>query len=147
MKCLDSDYALAVGKLQPSLIHGFHDHGLSRKVVTVGRPSLIQVTLFTNRHLPNVTFKVGAGRLLIGFWKHHSKDTPTSTTPRTNNDGTPLKYSGQTSTAMGDEGIDLVHIEVDGVGGSVGCAVGVIVVHTPVVASNREGADRVLLAS
>lgn len=65
---------------------------------------------------------------------------------RKNNDDTPLQYSGQTATFMLNEGIALVHIEVYGVGGNVGYVVDVHVAHAPVVASNREGVEKVRLS-
>ena len=62
----------------------------------------------------------------LGFWTH--------------------RYRGYTddltSASMEDENIVLVRIEVGGVGDSVDYVEGAIVVHVPVVASDREGVER-----
>lgn len=63
---------------------------------------------------------------------------------QTDNSEIPRRYSGKTSTFMEDEGIALVHIEVDG---SVGYVVDAIVVHSPVVVSNREVVEWLGLAA
>lgn len=56
-------------------------------------------------------------------------------------------YVTHTCTFMEGESTALVHIEVDGVGGSVGYVVDVVAAHMRVVVSDREGVGQVRLSS